>query len=288
MKMRHITPLCLTVLLVLSLMPKLNSQNEVRVLSWNIRLDTQADGRFAWDFRKEKLVNAIREAQPDLLGLQEVLHPQLKFIESQLNEYEFAGVGRTDGKTGGEYSPVFYLKSRFKHISNGNFWLSEQPETPGSKGWDAAYERIVSWVRLYDLITNDTIWFFNTHFDHMGQIAQIQSAILLNQKINALVQSQNCILTGDFNVTPDKEPYQILTSGKNAFADARNIDNIDSQKQNHITYTGFDDLPQNDALIDFVFFKKPATSIFYEVKSVNPANFYLSDHLPVFAIIHIK
>lgn len=56
----------------------------------------------------------------------------------------YIGVGRDDGKTKGEYAPIFYRKDRFKLLRSGNFWLSENTIKP-NKGWDAAYIRICTW-----------------------------------------------------------------------------------------------------------------------------------------------
>ena len=81
-----------------------------------------------------------------IIALQEVLHGQLVDIHGLLNrdtpkKWEYIGVGRDDGKTRGEYSPIFYNTEIHELISWRYFWLSETPERPG-RGWDAASVRI--------------------------------------------------------------------------------------------------------------------------------------------------
>ena len=58
-----------------------------------------------------------------------------------LGKWKYIGVGRDDGVTRGEYSPIFYNTEVHELISWRYFWLSEHPEKPG-RGWDAASVRI--------------------------------------------------------------------------------------------------------------------------------------------------
>lgn len=55
-----------------------------------------------------------------------------------------------DGKTKGEYAPIFYRKDRFSVEKSGNFWLAEDINAVGKKGWDAACERVATWAILKD------------------------------------------------------------------------------------------------------------------------------------------
>jgi endonuclease/exonuclease/phosphatase family metal-dependent hydrolase len=182
----------------------------LRVMTFNIRYDEPRDGENAWPNRKELVASMIRFHHADLVGVQEALKRQLDDLEKLLPEFAWVGVGRDDGKTGGEYSAIFYRKSRFYLLSNATFWLSETPEAP-SKGWDAAYPRIVTWVKLKDRATGRVLFNFNTHFDHRGERAREESAKLLLQQIDKIAGSQRAVVTGDFNFTEDSVGYSILT-----------------------------------------------------------------------------
>ncbi len=74
---------------------------------------------------------------PDLIGFQEVLLHQYTFLDSVLNEYDSYGAGRNDGKNEGEMVPVFYKKELYELKEKGTFWLSSQPDVPGTIGWGA-------------------------------------------------------------------------------------------------------------------------------------------------------
>ena len=187
---------------------------DLRGMSYNIRYNTVADGESAWPNRRDALASQVRFNRPEIGGLQEVLAGQLRDLEQRLPEYTFVGVGRDDGAEAGEFSPVFFDGNRFTMLDGGTFWLSETPEVPGSVGWDASLPRIVTWVQLADSVSGRTVIFFNTHFDHQGQVAREQSAILMRQRIADLAGPDALfVITGDFNVTPDNPAYASMTEG---------------------------------------------------------------------------
>ncbi len=74
------------------------AQEEISVISFNIRLDVQSDGENRWDARKEKVTGLMRFYEPGFIGTQEVMHHQLLFIKEELKSYAHIGVGRDDGK----------------------------------------------------------------------------------------------------------------------------------------------------------------------------------------------
>jgi len=187
---------------------------ELKVMSFNIRFGTANDGPNHWDRRKEFLLETIKTFGPDLLGTQETLGFQMEFLAQGLPDHEAWGVGRDDGKTSGEYSALFYRKSRFAKVDGGHFWLSETPQTAGSRSWDAALPRMVSWVRLQEKSPGPKppkpILFLNTHFDHRGTRARLESALLIVKKIKEMTKDEDIVLTGDFNADEGSEPYKAL------------------------------------------------------------------------------
>ena len=176
----------------------------LRVMSYNIRLDAQVDEQAGWGWskRKQALCDLITLVNPDLFGLQEVVVNQLEYIAAQFPDYAYVGSGRDDGKSKGEFSPIFFNKVKFDLLASGTFWLSETPEVVGSKGWDAAICRVCSWVKLKSKQSGKVFFQFNTHFDHIGKQARAESAKLILRKIVELVGS--VVHTGDIgagNVT---------------------------------------------------------------------------------------
>lgn len=257
---------------------------EVDVMSFNIRLDHVADSLNNWKYRKDNAAKMIAYYAPDVVGMQEVVKNQLDDLKNRLPQYTALGVGRADGKEKGEYCPLFYNTARFELIRNGNFGLSETPDSIGVKGWDAACERIVTWAVLKDKVSGKTLAAFNTHFDHIGTVARRESARLMLEKIHELAPGLPVVLTGDFNGTVDSEPITILTGGgmKNACSTAPTVYGP------AWSFHDFGRIPVgNRPLIDFVFANGQVAADKFRVIADKPDDGYLSDHAPVMATLAI-
>lgn len=256
----------------------IHSQESMRVLSYNIRYHTSSDGPNAWPHRKATMLDSLQHTQASILCFQEALHHQYTYLKKGLTAYASYGVGRNNGKTKGEYVPVFYLKTQWKALDKGTFWLSEQPDLP-SKGWDATIPRIVSWVKLQHLRSGRQVFVFNTHFDHRGKEARLKSAALLVKKVMEIAGQAAYVVAGDFNLSPEHPSYPVLTK---AFNDTRNTA---SDIKGHVhTFGGFDasTLPTNPSRIDFIFTDKGTKALAYDCPTwlASPLR-HLSDHHPV-------
>ena len=254
-------------------------KNELTVLSYNIRYDNPNDGENQWKYRKERVANYIKEIRPDIIGMQEVLDPQLVFLDVSLTEFSYVGVGREDGKTKGEYSPILYNSNRLTLLQTDTFWLSETPKVI-SVGWDAALERICTYAQFKHKETGQKFWVFNTHFDHIGELARIQSAKLIHQKIKMLnMNNFPVIITGDFNLTPDTAPIKIF---QNAYVDV--MQKTPTNANNYGTFTGFDKLSNGEERIDYIFQKGLKTLKSTHIWLKTTSGGWASDHHPVQAI----
>jgi endonuclease/exonuclease/phosphatase family metal-dependent hydrolase len=265
-----------------------NAQS-VKVMTYNIRLDTKADGINEWGNRIGKVCELIKENNPELLGVQEALHKQMMDLKSNLPEYDFVGAGRDDGKEQGEYSAIFYKKDKFEVIAQNTFWLSETPAIPGSKSWDAAITRIVTYAVLKDKSTGKSFVYFNTHFDHIGKEARKNSAKLIKTQLAGLKLSSlpkkkiPLIVSGDFNSEPTDEPYKTMIDGSI-------IKLVDARPPNDFTGTfcGFEVGVMKCKTIDYIFHSSHWKSSNYKVIENNDGKYYPSDHLPVMATFTMK
>jgi endonuclease/exonuclease/phosphatase family metal-dependent hydrolase len=192
----------------------------VRVMTFNIRYGTAKDGENHWDRRKDFLIDTIKAFDPDLLGTQETLGFQRDYLAKQMPDYDVLGVGRDDGGESGEMMALYYKRERFEKLDGGHFWLSETPDKTGSKSWDSSLPRMVTWVKLSDKKnkTAAPFLFFNTHFDHLGSEARLESARLLRRQLEKIGQGQSLVVTGDFNAGELSSPYKAL------------FDTVDDQK----------------------------------------------------------
>jgi endonuclease/exonuclease/phosphatase family metal-dependent hydrolase len=258
------------------------SRTSINIMSYNIRLNTTADGINAWPLRTDKVAGLLRFHQADIFGVQEALPEQVKDLEKAFPGFDHYGVGRDDGVSRGEHMSVFYLKSRFEKLDAGTFWLNDATDKPGL-GWDAAYNRTCTWVELKDRNTGKSFLVFNTHFDNRGSKARAESAKLILQfmeKINE--ENLPLILTGDFNTTPDSEPIQtILGHLKNS----RSISETTPYGPEG-TSGGFE-VTEQDRIIDFIFVNDKMRILRHGHLSDSFGLFYPSDHLPVLAEIEI-
>jgi len=270
--------------LILFLIPVSLFSQEMNVSSFNIRYNTPNDGENAWPNRIEMVTGLLRFHDADIFGLQEALHGQILDVEKNLPEYEWFGVGRDDGKKGGEFSPVFYKKSKLELQEHGTFWLSETPGKP-SKAWDAALNRIVTWGIFKSKETRKKFMVFNTHFDHVGVEARKNSATLIRKKMEEIVPAGTpVILTGDFNLTPDQKPIEML---KEYLDDSRDVSKEPPYGPVG-TYNGFNLDSNLDRRIDYIFVKGDLEVLKYAALSEIKDKRFPSDHLPVFAKIKIQ
>lgn len=273
------------ILLISILLPCSIFAQQMNIMSFNIRYSTDRDGVNSWTNRIEMVNGLLKFYEPDIFGLQEALHPQIKDIKKGLPGYEWFGVGRDDGKKRGEFAPIFFNKSKFILIESGNFWLAEDCTKP-ALGWDAACTRICTWGKFKSKVTGKKFYVFNTHFDHRGDEARKNSAILIREKIEEMTYKNNLpvILTGDFNLKPDSEPIALL---KKALSDSRDIS--EAAPYGPVgTFTSFDWNAPMEGRIDYVFVRGGIKVLKYAVLTDSKDQRWPSDHLPVFVKVQLK
>ena len=274
--MRKVIQLSLVLLLMVS-MANAQRENAINIISYNIRLNVASDGENAWPKRKDNVKALVRFHDADILCVQEALPLQVDELLENTN-YAMEGVGRDDGKRAGEFSAIYFDKSRFTRKDGGTFWLSETPEKP-SKGWDAALNRVCSWVRLFDKKNKKEFLVFNTHYDHIGVQARIESAKLLKRKIQEIAPKLPVVFTGDLNVTPETEAIATI---KSFLIDAKEA-SVEPAYGPVGTFNAFKfDSPLKDK-IDYIFVNKGFKVQKFGVLSDSKDLRYPSDHLPIIA-----
>jgi endonuclease/exonuclease/phosphatase family metal-dependent hydrolase len=172
-------------------------------MSFNVRYENSGDrGVHAWRRRIAGAVHLIRREAPDVIGVQEALHGQVGDLWASMPEFGFHGVGRSDGKTAGEYSGIFYRRDRLEPdlADCGTFWLSDTPETAGSRTWGNEIPRVAAWCRFTDRASGRSFYVFNTHWDHRNQPSRERAALLIARRIDSrLHPDEPVVLLGDFN-----------------------------------------------------------------------------------------
>ena len=254
----------------------------VSVMTYNIRYDNPGDGPNQWSNRRHKVFALLKKYDPDIIGVQEALHHQLEDIKNNLGDYDYFGAGRDDGKQKGEYSALFVKKNRFEVLDEETFWLSQTPTVPGSKDWDAAITRVVTWGRLEDRKSGKTFVMINTHFDHMGKESRRHSAALLRDSATVMGNDLPLIITGDFNFTRDQPPYQVMMDPSGI----RLVDTAPSDAPG--TACGFEVGARPCTAIDYIFHSEDWDATGYRVIGDHDGKYYPSDHLPVIVNLSLK
>lgn len=257
-----------------------NAQENYSIMTYNIRLGSVDDGENHWNKRKQHLVDLINYYEPDFLGTQEGQSPQLNFIKENSPAYDLIGKPRTNDENG-EFTAIFYKKDKFEIIEQNTFWLSETPDKI-SKGWDADYERIATYVLFKDKKTKKQIWVMNTHFDHIGKEARRNSALMILEKIKELKKKKDVpvFITGDFNSVPTDEPIQFLTK---ELKDTRQISKSKPYGPEY-TFTGFRFPKDEIRILDYIFINENSKVEILKHSIIDDFygdGKYPSDHLPV-------
>lgn len=262
-------------------MVSIGHSQTLKLMTYNIRYDNPYDGDNRWDLRKNELADQIKFYEPGILGIQEGLNHQVKYLDSSLADYSWFGVGRDGGKTKGEYCAIFYKKSDFEIIKGNTFWLSETPRKI-SVGWDASMERICTWVLFRGKSSDQQFYVFNTHFDHIGKVARQNSASLILKKIEEInTGSLPVFLMGDFNMEPLEEGIQII---KSKLDDSKNAASLVGFGPD-ATFNDFKFIETPTILIDYIFTSKNIGVKKYAVLTDSKEKRYYSDHFPVFVEI---
>lgn len=239
--------------------PETKPNADLTVMSFNIRYGAANDGENHWNKRKEFVAETIQEVSPDLLGLQECLPFQRDFIAKHMPDYAVHAAGREDGKEQGEMCAIFYRKDRFELLDSGHFWLSESPDVAGSKSWDSSLPRMASWVLLKDKKSESEkpILYTNTHFDHRGEEARIESAKMIRETILNGIGYKKCdaIVTGDFNAGEGSKPYEAMfaeVDGKKSPVVDTYRSFVPEKKDGEGTFSGFKASGTQGARIDWI------------------------------------
>jgi endonuclease/exonuclease/phosphatase family metal-dependent hydrolase len=258
------------------------------VMSFNIRYGDARDGENAWPHRRDLLFDVIRDADADLVGLQEALHSQIREITKAVPIYGVIGVGRDDGRRAGEYTAILFRKDRFHVADAGTFWFSDTPDVPGSTSWGNRITRICTWARFIDR-NGRGFWHFNLHLDHQSQPSRERSAEMLRERIAARsFPEEPVVVTGDFNVGEKNPALHSLVGaadGPGLFVDTFRVRHPDATDVG--TYTGFKYGSVSGDKIDYVLVQPGTDVLGAEIVRTSRDERYPSDHFPVTARVRL-
>ncbi len=256
---------------------------KITVVSFNIRYSNNSDSVNSWEQRKPLIKSFLKKGKFDIISFQEVMNTQLKFLSDILDDYSVVSAGRNDGIDNGEHCSIFFKTSKFDLLAKSYFWLSGNPEEPGSIDWGAHLPRIVTWVKLQNQRTGHIFFVFNTHLSH-NEYAQDRSILLLLSKIKSIADNVPVIITGDFNMTPGSQPYKLITGNWHqyySFSDASKISTF-PVTGNSNTYNQFK-VKKGISRLDYIFVNGYLDVLNYKTYQISKGDVYISDHYPIMA-----
>lgn len=269
--------------------------NTHKVLTCNIRVALPEDDAIGlgWNARREVCVQVIKEQQPDLIGFQEVLKEQAVYLQQQMPHYALFGFdgpemdAHPEGYHGIAKNPIMYLKSRYRLLTGGTYWLSETPLAAGSMSWNTARARHVNWVRLKEIKTGKEFRMVNLHLDHKSQEAKVQQAKLMAAESSQYLPDFPQILTGDFNSTMASNVFESVKAA--GFADSYAV--IHGDAEPGVTAHGFEQ-PDSPKLkgrgkIDFIFCKGNCKPVSAGIIRDKPKGIFPSDHFFVYTEVSL-
>ena len=249
--------------------PSDNTTIPVRIITHNIRTIPwiRLPPEKSWSIRKKYISSQLsfhsHHNQEALICMQEVLQRQLDDILNGLNTnatWQHVGCGR-DGGQKGEHSPILYRSSIWEAEWSETRWLSETPDKP-SRGWDAAYRRVLTGAVLRHRKSNRRVLAMNTHLDNRGKQSRFEGARKILQWARKWLDApvwqgsiEGLFLCGDFNTDSrdGQDAYGVLTGPDSLLTDSMALlKDGEEWHSNQFSYTGFNHNPKDDSLIDYI------------------------------------
>jgi endonuclease/exonuclease/phosphatase family metal-dependent hydrolase len=271
---------------------QMKKDENIKVMTFNIRYGVAKDGPNSWENRQSILIDCLKKHQPDILGLQESLDFQIDSIQTAFPHWKKFGVGRYFNKElpdrphaslGGESCKIFYDSTKFEIINDGTYWHSGTPNIPASQTWGNSLPRITTWGKIKSRKSGKILIVMNTHF-HGGEPYVPNTTALMMQKWREIAGPIPTILMGDFNLGPASETHELFC-GKTGNADERGnfIDcwqKLGKSEENAGTGHGYSGM-KSQKRIDWILVTPNFDVENMEIIYDNENGRYPSDHYPV-------
>lgn len=258
----------------------------LHVLTFNIRYGLADDGPNSWPLRRDLVFDLIARGAYDVVGLQEALSFQIEEILEAVPGFEAYFRTREVDPAEGEACAVLYRSDRWSldEEASGTLWLSETPDVPGSKSWDSSLPRIATWVSLEERASGRRWNVVNTHFDHRGEAARLESAEIVRDLAERLGTSAPVLVLGDFNAAETNAPMQALRRSEGGFTLSDSFRLLHAEATDVGTFNSWRGETDSEK-IDAVFVGPGIRVLEAEILRDNEEGRYPSDHYPVRALV---
>lgn len=239
----------------------------MHIASINLRINVDVDQENSWVYRKQKMIDFIKEKDFDVIGCQEASEDMVLDLKEGLsNLYGIIFQPRDNRKEG---TPILYKKEMVV-LNQGTFWLSETPDQE-SIVEGSHFPRICTYARFKEFI------FFNTHLDYVSDDVCLVQAQYLIENMNKLTTKEDVtIVTGDFNMYPGSKTIKYM---KKHLKHDYQVNN-----QYQLTFHGYTDKVLGEP-IDYIFHTKNMEAQPLVIHHNIVKGRYISDHYPISIII---
>ncbi len=248
---------------------------KIKVMTFNLRCRTPKDGINIFDNRQPRVLEVIKNENPDIIGFQEARNEMRDFLRKEFaDEYYVIGCGRDAGYRG-ESTPIAYKRDRLELIGLDTFWLSDTPSVAGSKyeNVDQCCSRLAVCAE-FSPVGCENIMFVNTHLDVTSEKARIWGMEKICEYLSEY--KGKYMLTGDMNDFPNSRCISIAKSMKNTEDATKNITH---------SYHEYGKIKENYK-IDYIFTNAEVICS-HAVEDIPQNGIYISDHYPICAEIEI-
>lgn len=231
------------------------------------------------------------QANPDIIGLQEVTPKQFQFLKTHFVDFSALSVPVNNPtqelvtawkqkyekfglpEVSNPYEIIlFYRTNALDLLASGYWWLSPTPEIP-SIGFGNTAPRVVLWAHLRQNPSGKEFIIFNTHIDHRSPTPMVE---LCKKKFSTFAKKHpSLIFIGDLNFNEKDHNYELLT--KDGWRDSCQISNdINSA-------TFLYDIPSiPGGRIDHILYKSAElTPVLWQRLMPSDSEQRISDHDPV-------
>ncbi|MBR4455065.1 MAG: endonuclease/exonuclease/phosphatase family protein [Solobacterium sp.] len=232
--------------------------------------------------RKNSLAELVREQDPDLIGVQELMDFMIAELPELFETYCFFGKARQSSDKTNERCCILYRRDRFRLIRGKTIWLSDTPDVP-SKFQDSIFPRIATMAVLEDRTCGIRFTFANTHLDHLLPSARMKQVRVFKTVLEDYREGAFTAVTGDFNTTLVSKPLQDLISDR--FLHVKDTAPHDGRT----TIRGFIQASASRYRpIDHIFVSEEPEVIASSIHSGMVLGVYPTDHCPITTVIRVN
>lgn len=258
----------------------------MNIATFNIRVQVPRDkGNRSWLVRRKFVADVVKSNDFDIFGVQEMGDIiQRMSLRLSLKDYSYYGKGRNALdfiNPGSEQVGIFWKKDKYNVLDKGYFYLS--PKLDRTVGWDAKYVKPLVWIKFKDINGGNEFYVINTHFDHIGQVARLESARIVTNFVKGIIKldgsaTAKIIFMGDLNTNESFEPY-VYNELSKSMSDSFNTCNSSFGPKG--TYNAYENKePVLVSRCDYIFTRNVEVDEYHCVNKTYDGIFP-SDHFPV-------